>query len=70
MFLATDTSWAPWYVAHSDDKKRARLNVLSHILSRIPHQELPREKVKLPKRQDRGDYKETDYPFRFIPVLF
>jgi polyphosphate kinase len=70
MFLATDTAWAPWYVAHSDDKKRARLNVLSHILSKVPHQALPREKVKLPKRQDRGDYKESDYPFRFIPVLF
>ncbi len=70
MFLATDTAWAPWYVAHSDDKKRARLNILSHILAKVPHEELPRAKVKLPKRQDRGDYKETDYPFRFIPVLF
>jgi polyphosphate kinase 2 (PPK2 family) len=70
MFLATDTSWAPWYVVHSDDKRRARLNALTHILSKIPYEGLPRAKVKLPKRQDRGDYKETDYPFRGIPEVF
>jgi polyphosphate kinase len=70
MFLATDTAWAPWYVVHSDNKKRARLNVLSHILGRVPYEALPRDKVKLPKRQDRGDYKETDYPFRLIPEAF
>ncbi len=51
MFAATDTGWAPWYVARSDDKRRARLNIISHILSRIPHQSPPREKVKLPKRK-------------------
>jgi hypothetical protein len=44
MYLASDTSWAPWYVVHSDNKRRARLNVLSHILSKIPHEELPRSK--------------------------
>jgi polyphosphate kinase 2 len=70
MFLASDTSWAPWYVVHSDNKRRARLNVLSHILSKIPHEELPRSKVELPKRQKRGDYKDPDYPFRFIPEVF
>src|SRR5207245_449525 len=58
MFLATDTSWAPWYVVHSDNKKRARLNALTHILSTIPYEELPRSKVKLPKRQERGDHKD------------
>jgi hypothetical protein len=41
MFRATDTSWAPWYVVHSDDKRRARLNALTHILSKIPYEELP-----------------------------
>ena len=51
MFATTDTAWAPWYVARSDDKRRARLNIISHILSRIPHQSPPREKVKLPKRK-------------------
>jgi polyphosphate kinase len=70
MIGATDTAWAPWYVAHSDNKKRARLNVLTHILSKIPYEELPRAKVKLPKRRDRGDYKEADYPFRLIPEIF
>jgi polyphosphate kinase 2 len=70
MFLATDTSWAPWYVVHSDNKRRGRLNALTHILSKIPYKELPRAKVELPKRQHRGDYKEADYPFRVIPEVF
>jgi polyphosphate kinase len=70
MFLATDTSWTPWYVVHSDNKRRARLNVLTHILSKIPYEEPPRSKVELPKRQHRGDYKESDYPFRMIPEIF
>ncbi len=67
MFQATDTAWAPWHVAHSDNKRRARLNILTHILSQIPYKDLPSPKVALPKRQDRGGYEETDYPFRFIP---
>jgi polyphosphate kinase len=70
MFLASDTAWAPWYVVRSDNKRRARLNTLTHILSRIPYEELKREKVELPKRQHRGDYKDPDYPFRVIPEVF
>ena len=70
MFLATDTAWAPWYVVPSDNKRRARLNTLSHILSKIPHEELPHPKVKLPARQKAGDYKNPDYPFRVIPAIF
>jgi polyphosphate kinase len=70
MFKATDTSWAPWFVVRSDDKKRARLNIISHILSRIPYKETPREKVKLPKRQKAEGYKDPDYPFKFIPEHF
>ena len=70
MFLASDTSWAPWYVVHSDNKRRARLNTLTHILSKIPYEEAPRKKIELPKRQHRGDYKESDYPFRVIPEVF
>jgi hypothetical protein len=66
MFLAPDTSWAPWYVVHSDDKRRARLNTLTHILTKIPYEGLPRSKVELPKREARGDYKDPDYPFRVI----
>ena len=67
MFAATDSSWAPWFVARSDDKKRARLNVIRHLLNHIPYEEMPRSKVKLPKRQDPDGYKEPDYPFKFIP---
>jgi polyphosphate kinase 2 len=69
MFKATDTPWAPWLVARSDDKRRARLNVISYLLGQIPYQELPREKVKLPKRQEPHGYKEPDYPHKFIPEL-
>jgi polyphosphate kinase len=67
MFKATDTSWAPWFVVRSDDKKRARLNVIRHILKQIPYDDVPHEKVKLPKRQKAHGYKEPDYPFKFIP---
>jgi polyphosphate kinase 2 len=66
MFQATDTAWAPWYVLKSDDKRRARLNLITHLLDRIPYKALPREKVKLPKRQKAGGYKEPKYPFKFI----
>jgi len=51
MFAETDTPWAPWFVARSDDKRRARLNIISHLLSRVPYEAPPREKVKLPKRK-------------------
>jgi polyphosphate kinase 2 len=70
MFLASDTAWAPWYVVPSDNKRRARLNALTHILSKIPYEGPPHRKTKLPKRQERGDYKEPDYPFRIIPEVF
>ena len=69
MFSATDTAWAPWFVAHSDDKKRARLNIISHLLRQVPYRDAPREKVKLPKRQERDGYKDPDYPYRFVPEL-
>jgi polyphosphate kinase 2 len=70
MFAATDTSWAPWYVARSDDKRRARLNIISHLLGKIPYEAPPRPKVELPKRQERGSYREPDYPYKFIPEKF
>lgn len=69
MFAATDTSWAPWFVLRSDDKKRARLNVITHLLSQIAYEEVPREEVKLPKRQKKGDYQESNHPFRFVPEV-
>src|SRR5579862_3220309 len=58
MFKATDTPWAPWFVVRSDDKKRARLNTLSHLLRQIPYEAMPKEKVKLPKRQGDHGYRE------------
>jgi len=70
MLAATDTPWAPWYVAHSDDKKRARLNIISHLLAQVPYEELPREKVELPKRQKAGGYREPDYPVKLIPEIY
>ncbi|MBZ4194488.1 MAG: polyphosphate kinase 2 [Candidatus Contendobacter sp.] len=69
MFETTDTAWAPWYVALSNDKKRVRLNIIRHLLSQIPYGDLPHEKIKLPKRQKSGDYREPNYPFRFIPEV-
>ena len=69
MFSATDTPWAPWYVIRSDDKKRARLNAITHLLRRIEYKEAPREKVKLPDRQKPHGYKEPDYPYKFVPEL-
>jgi polyphosphate kinase 2 len=70
MFRATDSSWAPWFCAHSDDKERMRLNVIRHLLKQIPYETAPREKIELPKRQKRGDYRDAEYPFKFIPPAY
>ncbi len=70
MFAATDTAWAPWYVAYSDDKRRTRLNLISHLLSKIPYKEIPREKVKLPKRQKPKDYKEAAFARNLVPQVY
>ena len=56
MLEATDTKHAPWHLVHSDDKKRARLNCISHLLSQIPYKDLPREKLSIPKRSKKGAY--------------
>ena len=56
MFEMTDTADAPWYIVRSDDKRRARLNCIAHILSLIPYKKVPRAKVKLPKRSDKHRY--------------
>ena len=69
MFKATDTAWAPWYVVRSDDKRRARLNVISHLLKQVPYEKLPRDKPTLPKRQKAHGYVEADYPYRLVPEL-
>ncbi len=72
MLDATDRDFAPWHLANSDDKKRARLNIISHLLSQIPYQEMKREKVKLPKRSSKGAYddKAALKNRRFIPEKY
>ena len=69
MFAATDTAWAPWFVARSEDKKRVRLNVISDLLERVPYKAIKGEKVKLPKRKI-GRYKAADHPFKFVKERF
>jgi polyphosphate kinase 2 len=70
MLAATDVDWAPWYVVRSDVKKRARLNLISHLLSKIPYEEVSREEIKLPKRRNLEGYVES-YPFRHVvPEVF
>jgi polyphosphate kinase 2 (PPK2 family) len=69
MFAATDTAWAPWYVAVSEDKKRVRLNVISHLLEHVPYKDLPVAKVKLPKRKI-SRCTAAGYPFKYVPERF
>ena len=69
MFKTTDSPWAPWYVVRSDDKKRARLNLIRHMLSQIPYEEVPREKIKLPKRRIKTNSR-PDYVCKFVPEVF
>jgi hypothetical protein len=72
MLEATDTKHAPWHILRSDDKKRARLNCIAHLLSQIPYQSLPRKKVKLPKRSMKGAYDDraTLKDRRFVPEKY
>jgi len=71
MFAVSDSSWAPWFMAHSNDKRRARLNIVSHMLSRIPYKDITREEVvKLPKRGKIGKYKAVAYPFKMVEERF
>jgi len=55
MLKATDTKHAPWYILRSDDKKRARLNAITHLLSQIPYKKVERDEIKLPKRSMKGE---------------
>ncbi len=70
MFAASDTAWAPWWVAHSDDKKRARLNIITHLLDRVPYKPLEHKEIVLPKRQKPDGYVEPSLPLRYIPTPF
>jgi polyphosphate kinase 2 (PPK2 family) len=70
MFAATDTGFAPWFVVPSDDKKRARLNIIAHLLQQVPYKDAPREKVKLPERQKPKGYKAPNYAFKYVPERY
>ncbi len=70
MFKATDTKFAPWSMVRSDNKRRARLNIITHLLNQIPYKKMKRDKVKLPKRQKPDGYKEPNYRAKFIKESF
>lgn len=70
MLAATDTPWAPWFIANNEDKKRGRLDIISHLLSRIPYEPLTLPDVKLPERQPADDYVEPILPLHFVPSRF
>jgi polyphosphate kinase len=70
MFGATDTAWAPWFIANTDDKQRGRLNIISHVLSQIPYQPLVHPDVTLPRRPKPADYVEPHLALRHIPTPF
>lgn len=67
MFQKTDAAWARWHAVHSDDKRAARLNIISHILASIPYEAPPREKIRLPKRQKSNGYEEPDFARNWVP---
>ncbi len=70
MFAASDTSWAAWHIADSNDKKRARLNIISHILEQIPYEAPPHKEIELPKRQKPGNYVEPRQEIRRVPERY
>jgi polyphosphate kinase len=70
MFEATDTDVAPWFVADSNCKRSARLNIIHHILDQIPYEPLPRQEVRLPARQKRSGYEEPKRTNKIVPQLF
>ena len=70
MFAATDTDWAPWYIASTDDKMRGRLNIITHLLSQIPYEPLTLPDITLPKRQSARGYTQPNLPLRHIPTPF
>ncbi len=72
MLKATDTKWAPWHILRSDDKKRARLNCIHHLLKLVPYKKVPREEIKLPKRSMKGAYDDQAAlkGRRFVPEKF
>jgi len=70
MIRMTDSAWAPWFVARSDDKKRARLNVITHLLGQVPYEPLKRKKIALPNRSIRDVPSDSEVTMRTIPTPF
>jgi hypothetical protein len=72
MLDATDTDFAPWHVVRSDDKRKARLNLITHLLEQIPYVRQPREKVKLPRRSMKNAYDDeaTMSKRRWLPERY
>jgi len=72
MLEATDSKHAPWYLVRSDDKRKARLNCISHLLSMIPYKKVPREKIKLPKRSEKHGYddQKSVKGYKFVPEKY
>jgi polyphosphate kinase 2 len=70
MLAATDMPWAPWHIAVTDDKKRGRLNIITHLLSQVPYAPLEHREIALPKRKVNVRYEEPDLPLKYIPTPF
>jgi polyphosphate kinase 2 len=70
MFAASSSEWAPWHVVHTDDKRRGRLNLITHLLSQVPYEPLKKKKVTFPKRDKAGDYIEPDLSGYCLPTPF
>jgi polyphosphate kinase 2 len=70
MLAATSTAWAPWYIADTNDKKRGRLNIITHLLSRVPYETPAHTDITLPQRQRPRGYEPPDLPLQYIPTRF
>ena len=70
MFAATDSGFAPWFVVDSNHKRRAHLNVISHLLKQVPYKTPKRDRPELPKRQKAGGYREPDYAYKRVPSRY
>jgi len=70
MFAASDTAWAPWWIANTDDKQRGRLNIITHLLGQLPYSPLNHADIALPKRQRPNGYQEPNLAMRHIPTPF
>ena len=70
MFAATSSAWAPWHVVRTDDKKRGRLNLITHFLGQVPYEPLTPKQVTFPERQDAGTYREPDLGPLMLPTPF